>query len=188
MNIAEMLQRLTAQRIRLIGVGALALLAALVGSAALLPQWRAYLAARAEVASLGETAGDAMDMHAQLQATRSEVAALRHRLHGDTANLPINQVESFVLGRLQNVSWRHDMLLVAIRPAEVRDVGTFKELLFDVELRGSYFGLNNWLADVGEELGFVVLQRFDIARASSLEREPVVSVRLTLAAYRSAAT
>ena len=113
---------------------------------------------------------------------------LEQTLNGDASNLPAKQMEAFVIGRLQTISWRNDVVLVSVRPREGTPLNQFRELIFDVELEGDYFDFFDWLRDIGEELGFVVVKRFEISKSnrSGAEKAPL-EVDLTMAAYRSEA-
>lgn len=141
------------------------------------------------------TLQESRDVMAQVTATQvsaeseiarmnDEVAALRHRLQGDMANLPVRQMEAFIIGRLQNISWRNDMTLVGVEPAIGESVEMYREVLFRVELSGDYFALLDWLADVSTELGFVVIKEYQLGVADNDPQDPVLTTKLLIAAYR----
>jgi hypothetical protein len=110
-------------------------------------------------------------------------------LHGDTSDLPIKQVEAFVIGRLQTISWRNRVELIGVQPREGAEAGEFRELIFDVDLRGNYFDLFSWLKTVSAELGFIVIKRFEMSPISiSAGDEPELLLQLTMASYRKAET
>jgi hypothetical protein len=60
----------------------------------------------------------------------------------------------------------------------------YREVLFRVELSGDYFALLDWLADVSEELGFVVIKEYQLSVADVDPQDPVLTTKLLLAAYR----
>ena len=93
-----------------------------------------------------------------------------------------------MIGRLQTISWRQDMILVGVQPREGTPINEFRELVFDVELEGSYLDFFDWLTNIDEELGFVVVKRFEISPASrtSDDGTPRLRIKLTMAAYRNA--
>ena len=62
----------------------------------------------------------------------TEVQDLSRQLHGDMARLPAKQMESFVIGRLQKVSWDTDVELLSVQPGSGKQVQNFRESLFEV--------------------------------------------------------
>jgi hypothetical protein len=187
MTLPTQLASLEPRQLRLAGVGVVGLLLTALVMYLVLPQWRAYQVTAQSLNLLrqGGDAGDSLD--AQLAALRTEVSGLEHTLHGDASNLPAKQMEGFVIGRLQTISWRNDVILVSVQPREGAPLNQFRELVFDVELRSSYFNFYDWLQDIGEELGFVVIKQFEMSesnRSNPAEDLPL-KVKLTMAAYRN---
>lgn len=123
-------------------------------------------------------------LSAQLTALRDSVSALQQELHGDAANLPQKEVEAFVIGRLQAVSWRNQVDLVGVAPDAGDEIETFQETLFRVSLAGDYFDLYNWLDDLGKDLGFVVIKNYQMSPIDRSEETPRLAAELTIASYR----
>ena len=111
--------------------------------------------------------------------------ALRRRLHGDMANLPPKEIEAYIIGRLQAISWRNRVELVGVEPNSGEMIESFREMLFTVRLAGDYFDLYNWLRDLGKELGFVVIKRYQMSPVDRNEEVPRLSAELTIASYRT---
>ena len=93
-------------------------------------------------------------------------------------------MESFILGRLQTISWRNDIALVSVEPSMGESVEMYREVLFRVELSGDYFSLLEWLGDVSAELGFVVIKEFQLSVSKADPQDPLITTKLLLAAYR----
>ena len=66
-----------------------------------------------------------------------------------------------------------------------QQVQVFQELLFNVELVGNYHDLYQWLWDVRNELGYVVVKEYSLTRHDDIDDEPSLSARLSLASYRT---
>ena len=77
---------------------------------------------------------------------------------------------------------------MAVEPRAGERVQMFQESLFEIELYGSYGGLFTWLADVGDDLGFVVIKEYQMRPAEDIAKDPRLHVELTLASYRVAST
>ena len=170
-------------RMALLGIG-LVITVALV-SATLLPGIKTYLAASKAVAVLEEANDATVDLEQQLQARSADIEELKFRLHGDMANLPLKQVESYVIGKLQKISWRNDVELVSVKPAAGTRVQIFNEVLFNVELVGEYDSLYRWLWDAKKELGFVVVKEYGMRRRDNADENPRLLTTVSLASYRA---
>ena len=130
-------------------------------------------------------AASSVDPGADLSRLREEVTALNKKLHGDTANRPVKEMESFVIGRLQRISWQNNVELGGVVPKEGEDFQSFLEILFEVELTGDYFDLFSWIKDVGEQLGFVVVKRYLMEPVATDDGETLLHVKLSMAVYRT---
>ena len=170
-------------RMALLGIG-LVITVALV-SATLLPGIKTYLAASKAVAVLEEANDTTADLEQQLQARSTDIEELKFRLHGDMANLPLKQVESYVIGKLQKISWRNDVELISVKPAAGTRVQIFNEVLFNVVLVGEYDSIYRWLWDAKNELGFVVVKEYGMRRRDIADENPRLLTTVSLASYRA---
>jgi Tfp pilus assembly protein PilO len=127
--------------------------------------------------------GDQLD--SQLKQFTSDIDLLQRRLHGDMASLPEKEIEAHVVGKLQQISWQNDIQLVGIEPSAGATIESFHEILFRVSLAGDYLDMYRWLRDVGNELGFVLIKQYEMRPLDNLEKEPRLSVILTMATYRA---
>ncbi len=150
------------------------------------PQFREYRSIENTHTLLGNMVTDGGELAKELITAKNDVASLDRDLHGDMANLPVKQLESYIIGKLQKISWQADLELVSVKPGKGKMVRNFREILFEVEVVGSYFNFFEWLRTVGKELGFVVIKRFDISPQTRYEPEPALNVKLTMVSYRAA--
>ena len=144
-------------------------------------EYRAGVSARGTLETVAKTS-DRLEL--LLKTVDQQVESLGRQLHGDMMNLPDKQLEGFIIGRLQEISWRHQVELVGVRPSKGNIVRIFQELLFDVEVSGDYFELFDWLREIGKELGFVVIKQYSIRPLDPNESQPRLSVKLTMVSYR----
>lgn len=119
----------------------------------------------------------------QLAKLAEDVSSLQRRLHGDMASLPEKEIESFVIGKLQRLSWQNDVQLVGIEPLVGDTIESFRELLFRVNLTGDYHDLYQWLQDVSGELGFVLIKQYEMRPIDNVSTQPKLVVQLTMATY-----
>ncbi|PLY15054.1 MAG: hypothetical protein C0631_07960 [Sedimenticola sp.] len=150
-------------------------------------QWPAIKNYRAALESrehLGANIRTSEQLVERLAMEKASIEALNKRLHGDMTGLPIEQMEAYVIGRLQKLSWNAGVELIGVRPREGQQVEIFREILFDVEVTGRYFDFFNWLRSVGNDLGFVVVKSFEIRPVNTTQEDPELRVVLGMAAYR----
>ncbi|MDX2505990.1 MAG: hypothetical protein QNL62_16150 [Gammaproteobacteria bacterium] len=120
----------------------------------------------------------------QLAKTGADVQSLGHQLHGDMADLPAQQMESYIIGRLQKVSWETNVELVSVKPGDGKKVQIFQESLFDVKLNASYFDFFRWLQNIGRDLGSIVIKKYDIQPLGADLFDPELKINLTMVSYR----
>ena len=127
--------------------------------------------------------GDVLDT--QLAQLNGDIELLQRRLHGDMASLPEKEIEAYVVGKLQRMSWQNNVQLVGIEPSAGATIESFHEILFRVSLAGDYFDLYQWLREVSSELGFVLIKQYEMKPMDNLSQQPRLSVTLTMATYRA---
>ena len=127
--------------------------------------------------------GDLLDT--QLAQLESDIDSLQRRLHGDMASLPEKEIEAYIVGKLQRTSWQNNVQLVGIEPSDGATIESFHEILFRVSLAGDYFDLYQWLREVSNELGFVLIKQYEMRPMDTLSQQPRLSVTLTMATYRA---
>jgi hypothetical protein len=184
-----LIERLELRQLWLLGCGALAVLAAGVLTHGVMPQLKAWRSAVSAQSALEAARAGEPSLDEQLTKRNEEVAELGRRLHDAMADVPPRELEAVVVGRLQSVSWRHEVELVSVRPGRGATLEHFEEMLFEVELAGRYQNLYAWLEDLRSEIGFAVIQSYAIRRAEQdAGPDPELRATLTLASYRALGT
>lgn len=181
----DLLEKLSLREIRtlMLGLGAVLVAGMLAGLVA--PKAKAVLAVRKEVSLLEQAAQDGNELDRHLQEKYTSIDELKYRLHGDMANLPVKQVEAFIIGRLQKISWSNSVELVSVEPATGERVQTFQEILFKVKLVGQYKDLYRWLLEARKDLGYVVIKEYGMTRNNNDDDNPLLLAELSLASYRA---
>lgn len=179
------LERLDPRSLNLLFGGITLVIAVALFSYLLWPQFKAYRAAVESRDSLQSVVANDNRLVETLSALRSEVRALRQSLHGDLAALPTKEMQGYIIGRLQGISWRNSVEFLGMQPRQGEPIETFQEILFDVQLLGDYFDLYNWLRDASKELGFVVIKQYRMAPVRPDDEDALLGVKMTMAVYRS---
>ena len=181
----ELLDKISLRELRLLLLGLGMIVSVAATMSLIVPKAKALSAANTEVAVLEEAAADEADLERHIDERYVKLDALKHQLHGDMADLPVRQVESYVIGRLQRISWDNGIELVSVEPATGDRVQIFQELLFKVQLSGHYEDLYRWLWDARSELGFVVVKEYRVTRRDNEDAAPLLLADLSLASYRT---
>ncbi|MDH3589673.1 MAG: hypothetical protein OEQ74_09735 [Gammaproteobacteria bacterium] len=182
----QTLTQMDARRRNLIALGLIGILVTGMLVYVVLPEIKEFHNKSTSRSALIGIATDGNDLLQQIDSRMQAIDELTQRLHGDSANLPPRQMESFVIGRLQKISWDNNIELISVRPGEGERVAEFREMLFKVELEGGYIPVHRWLWAVRKELGFVVIKEFSLVRADQSPVDPRLQATLTLASYRMA--
>lgn len=180
-----LLERLDPREFRMLLLGAGLVITAFAVTATLVPGIKAYRTVSQQVSVLEEAKENAPNLEQHLQERHAQIEDLKFRLHGDISNLPFKQIESYVIGRLQEISWRNQVELVSVQPQDGAQVRIFRETLFNIELIGEYRDIYRWLWDAKNELGFVVVKEYAMRRRGNVDDNPRLLTNVSLASYRA---
>ena len=178
------LDKLSLRELRMLLAGIGCIVTAAVAAMLVIPQAKLLRTANAELIVVQRSVEDTDALETELTREYEAIAGLNKQLGGDMANFPIRQVEAYIIGRLQRVSWNNDIELVAVEPAMGDRIQIFQEMLFNVRLVGEYEDLYRWLIDAREELGFVVIKEYALRRQDNVDDAPRLFAQLSLASYR----
>lgn len=165
----------------LFGAGLLIVLVAAVAFV-LRPQYDAFVDSKQNLNMLSNALSSGATLPGEIANLSVQVDRLDRELHGTTSDLPRNQLEGRVVGRMQSLCWRHGLQLRSIRPGAGEQISVFEEVLFDVEIAGPYFDIYAWLNDLEAEIGFVVVRQFRLAPDAI--NAPGLVASFTMVAYR----
>ena len=182
----DFLENTDTRFVAMILIGIVLLVSATEVTYLLWPQIKNYTSLHASHKVLERALGDSNSLDKQLERSNAEVAELSHRLHGDMAKLPEKEMESFVIGRLQTVSWATDVELISVKPGRGKQVQNFRESIFDVKLIARYHDFFEWLQIINHELGYIVIKKFEISADNNNDEmdNPKLGFLITLVSYR----
>ena len=149
------------------------------------PQIKQFRNLSANHTTLDLTINSGDDLVRQLQNVEQEVSDLSQRLHGDMAQLPVKEMESFIIGRLQKLCWENNVELISVQPTVGKQVQNFRESLFEVRLNARYHDFYKWLQMIYQDLGYIVVEKFEIRpRNRQDSSDPQLDILLSLVSYR----
>jgi hypothetical protein len=148
------------------------------------PQIKAFSAVNESHKIMLNAVNSSEGLEQQIAKVKAEVDTLAYELHGDMAKLPAKQLESYIIGRLQKISWETDVELISVKPGVGQRVQMFQETLFEVSVNAGYFNFFEWLQTIGHELGFIVVKKYEINVQDKALVDPKLKIALTMASYR----
>ena len=89
------------------------------------------------------------------------------------------------MGKLQQVSWNHQIELSGVTPREGDEIDIFQGFVFEIQMVARFFDLVNWLGEIQHDLGFAVLESFTLTADTQDEPDPKLNVRVTITSYRA---
>ena len=114
----RLLTNMEPRTIALLMVSTAILVAAALGRYVIWPEVQSYNKSRIELASLVSVASQQTSLSMQIEILESKLSTLKNKLQGGMVDLPDNQMESFVIGQLQGISWRNKIELMGVRPGK----------------------------------------------------------------------
>ncbi|MBI5446008.1 MAG: hypothetical protein HY900_32945 [Deltaproteobacteria bacterium] len=114
-------------------------------------------------------------------ALRRDAESLEGRLGTEAFSVPAPRFQAFVLGRLDEAARRAGVRLTGITPGPTRQVDSFLETLFSVQVVGPYAKSYEWLCEVRRSLAPIAAKEVQVSPESNSEE---LRMTLTLASYR----
>jgi len=168
----------------LVLVSTVLLAIAALGSYVIWPEFRDYRKSMSTLTVLRDVTSRGDNLEQEMAVLEMSVERLDRELHGDMVNTPEKEMESFIIGRLQTISWRNNIELLRVTPGNGSTVRVFEEVLFNVVIAGDYFDIFNWLQTLDDELGFVVVKHFDLQPAPGNNTGERLTANFTIVSYR----
>ena len=182
--MADWLENSNPRMLRIMLLAIAALLGIAIFLYFIIPQSRNYSRANENYSFLQQLVKRHSDVGEELLKVKSEIIVLEKKLHGDMAGLPVEQVESYILGHLQKISWKTHVELLSITPSIGKTMQIFQESLFKIKLNAGYFEFFQWLQNINRELGYIVIKEFTIKPINTDLTNPKLSITLTLVSFR----
>lgn len=103
-----------------------------------------------------------MPLGQQIEELEKQVTDIKKLINASGQKLPQNQMIAYVIGQLDVIAANHQVQLVSVNPGTASKMFMFEELPFNIEIKGSYFDLYNWLKEVEVKLGPMVIKSFSL--------------------------
>ena len=143
--------------------------------------WAEYTLMKETRTTLQETVASGTQLSSAILQSQQQVEALVKELQGESPQMPVNQMATVTIDRLDRISAQHDIKLISIIPDTPKSIDRFEEVLFTIEVTGPYQRLASWLQEVEKDLGPMVVKKFEIIPKTGEEQ---LTMRLELVSYR----
>jgi len=150
------------------------------------PQYLDFRNNRASYEMLHSQIDDQAQLQNAIDQERKRIRELQLQLHGEAGDMPVNEMESYLVGRLQALAWDAGIELVGVRPGSAKRIMEFEEISFEVEVAGEYRNLYNWLDNIGNALGFMLVTNYEIRLSGKNRSNTELSMQVTIVFYRAA--
>lgn len=182
----SLLEQLDRRSLTLIMVGTISVIIALLGSRLIGPEIKAQKKEKRSLELIERLQGNQLDASSEISGLRSELESLSHQIHGTLPDMPLKQLEVYIMGQLQTISWDNNVDLVSVKPGLNQNILVFQEISLTVDVQGKYHDIHRWLWHLGHQLGFMVVKQFQITPTSFEEPNPDLKLRTNIVFYREA--
>ncbi len=132
-----------------------------------------------EKITLERGAAEAKGYPAQLAQLSGEIDGLRAQVIGNNSSLSTDQMVVKLVDQLATIGKRHNVVLGNVVPSEGKNIFMFSEVAFDINAKGSYNALFNWLYSVETELGPLVVSQMQIRPGNAADKTLSLAVKLS---------
>ena len=150
------------------------------------PQYQSFDARSASFEMLNKQIDDHVRLQRAIDDERKQTKEMQLQLHGEAGAMPVNEMESYLVGRLQELAWESGVELVGVQPGQTKHILAFDEISFKVDVTGEYRNLYDWLGRIGNKLGFMLVSNYEIRVSGRKNNAKQLNMNVTIVFYRAA--
>lgn len=150
------------------------------------PQFKEYQNANKIHTQLKHTILKDRQIIDNLRNEKNTATPLAKKLYRDLESLPLNQIEAYIIGKLQQISWQHNIELAGIKPSFSQRPDSFQEIEFKINVSGDYFDIYAWVTSLNKEFYFTVFKQFEMRPLEQSKMVPRLQANLIMVAYLNA--
>lgn len=166
-------------------IGLCTILITLLFVYAVIPQYKSYNNLNIELTKLQRFVDHNSKFSTNIDQLLQDIEIIQRQVKGDTVDLPEKEMEAYILGVLQNISWSNNINLIGVKPSKGGEINKFEEVLFRVKLSGDYFNLYQWFLELRKDLGFIVIKKLNLSPSKDGDNVMPLLMDLTIASYKS---
>ena len=183
--ITHRIAQMDRSRFLLIMIGVMLIFIAMLMYFFVTPVFKQYKSLESNLSLLETFETSENTINNQIDEVLAEIKEYQYRLKGDMANLPEKEMEAYIIGVLQNISWENKIKLMGVKPSKGSSIHNFQEILFNVKLSGDYFDLYHWFQEIREDLGFIVIKQINLSPMRITDDDNTLMMDLIITSYKS---
>jgi len=149
------------------------------------PQYQRFNDSSHSFESLNGQIDDQAQLQRAIDTERNKIREMQLKLHGEAGDMPVNEMEAYLVGRLQGLAWESGIELAGVRPGQAKRIMAFEEISFKVDVTGEYRNLYDWLNRIVDTLGFMLVSNYDISLDGRKNNETQLKMNVTIVFYRA---
>jgi Tfp pilus assembly protein PilO len=149
------------------------------------PQYQHFSESSNSFAMLNGQIDDQAQLQRAIDTERNKIREMQLKLHGEAGDMPVNEMEAYLVGRLQGLAWAAGIELAGVRPGQAKRIMEFEEVSFKVDVTGEYRDLYDWLNKIGDKLGFMLVSNYEISLAGKISNATPLKMNVTIVFYRA---
>lgn len=150
------------------------------------PQYHSFSEKSHSLEMLNSQIDDQAQLQQAIDNEHKHIKELQLQLHGEAGDMPVNEIEAYLVGRLQGLAWDAGIELAGVRPGQAKRIMEFEEISFKVDVTGEYRKLYRWLNMIGDTLGFMLVSNYEIGLIGRGSEQPQLKMNVTIVFYRAA--
>lgn len=150
------------------------------------PQYQSFHDKSASFEMLNSQIDDQAQLQRAIDEEHKQIKEMQLQLHGEAGDMPVNEMEAYLVGRLQGLAWAAGIELAGVRPGQAKRVMEFEEISFKVDVTGEYRNLYDWLNKIGDTLGFMLVSNYEISLTGRKSNGTQLKMNVTIVFYRAA--
>lgn len=148
------------------------------------PQYQIYQQRNERLETLKSQIESQVKLQDAIDVAREKLEQIKFQLHGEAGAMPVNEMESYLVGQLQEFAWDAGVELTGVRPGVAKRVMGFEELAFNVDVTGAYRKLYDWLDRISNKLGFMLVSRYNINTHGTGNEDLQLNMSMTIVFYQ----
>ncbi len=181
---ADLFPQIDARTFLILIAGIIILIISVLTTYGVIPNFKDYKLLSSDLVKLERIVSNTNDVQTNIDTLTEDISEAKRLLMGDMANLPEKEMEAYIIGVLQNISWSNSVNLIAVKPSKGNEIHEFQEMLFKVKLSGDYHDLYRWFKQLRIELGFIVIKNLNLNPLKKENNDIPILIDLTVASYK----
>lgn len=142
--------------------------------------WEKHTQARTTMSQLEKQLQHSVSYQKRITDQQDAIKQLKKQLSAIHYNSPDNQVTTSLIAQLDQLARQSEIEIVNVMPEKTSQILMFKERIYRIEIKGSYFQIFNWIYLLEHASSSIVIKQFEISNQHNKQKQ----VQLLIALYQ----